>query len=74
MTQIKISLILKIVINSNQINLNAIQWIERSDKNQMLKNKKNLINKKKRSDWLNWFWRSFLKNYDSNLKIKNHQN
>ena len=46
MTKIKISLILKILIDNNQINLNAIQWIERLNKNQMSKNKKNWINKK----------------------------
>ena len=47
MTKIKTSSILKILIDSNRINLNAIQWIERSDKNRMSKNKKNWINQKK---------------------------
>ena len=41
MTKIKTSSILKILIDSNRINFNAIQWIERSDKNRMSKNKKN---------------------------------
>ena len=46
-TKIKTSSILKILIDSNRINFNAIQWIERSDKSRMSKNKKNWINQKK---------------------------
>ena len=84
----KIIFVLKILIDTNKINLTAIEWIERSKKNQKVPNTKIEIerfehekkwNTKHKTIWLiklisKDFFRNYKTDYVSNLMIKNHQN
>ena len=88
MIKSKIIFALKILIDTNRINLTAIEWIERSEKDQEALNTKIEIecfehekkwNTEHKTIWLiklisKDFFRNHETDYVSNLMIKNHQN